>query len=76
MKEDFLRNGLMTYELLLYVLLQFALSYDSMDTFISLMLKFDLCYEVKDVTSPVVAGSQRILQSIVELQRLWELYGQ
>lgn len=62
LKEDFVRKGLMTYELLHFMLLHFQLSSDALDTFISLMLKFDLCYEVSKQDDPSLVGSARILQ--------------
>ncbi|XP_050418496.1 malignant fibrous histiocytoma-amplified sequence 1 homolog [Patella vulgata] len=63
LKEDFLEEGLMSYELLHYCLLHFDLSSDDLDTFISLMLKFDLCFEVtKSALSPNRLASVCILQ--------------
>ena len=53
----------MSDKLLHYCLLHFNLSLDAQDTFIDLMLKFDLCYEVRDARSSLeLAGSKRILQ--------------
>ena len=46
MKEDFLTKGIMTLELLHFCLYHFKLSSDARDTFVDLMLKFDLCYEI------------------------------
>ena len=62
LKDDFVHRGMMTYELLHYLLLHFSLSPDALDTFISLMLKFDLCYEVTSDSDPSLVGSGRILQ--------------
>ncbi|ESO96335.1 hypothetical protein LOTGIDRAFT_144062 [Lottia gigantea] len=63
MKEEFLSQGLLTYELLHYCLLHFELSPDALDTFISLMLKFDLCFEVeKSTLAPSLLQSVGILQ--------------
>ena len=62
LKEDFVLRGIMTYELLHYTLLHFHLSSDALDTFISLMLKFDLCYEVTQTSDPSLVGSAHILQ--------------
>ena len=61
-KEDFVRRGFMAYELLHFSLLHFQLSPDALDTFISLMLKFDLCYEVEKDSDPSRVGSVRMLQ--------------
>lgn len=46
MKEDFLTKGIMTLELLHFCLYHFKLSSEARDTFVDLMLKFDLCYEI------------------------------
>lgn len=46
MKEDFLTKGLMTLELLNFCLYHFKLTPEARDTFVDLMLKFDLCYEL------------------------------
>ena len=62
LKEDFVRRGIMTYRLLHFTLLHFHLSSDALDTFISLMLKFDLCYEVTQSSDPSLVGSTCILQ--------------
>lgn len=62
LKEDFVRRGLMTYELLYYSLLHFHLSPDALKTFISLMLMFDLCYEVERGNDPSLVNSSRILE--------------
>ncbi|XP_071112245.1 malignant fibrous histiocytoma-amplified sequence 1 homolog [Haliotis cracherodii] len=63
LKQDFIRKGLMAYELLHYTLCHFQLSADALDTFVSLMLKFELCYEVpKSPSAPSLIGSSRILQ--------------
>lgn len=63
LKSQFLTHGLMTDKLLHYCLLHFNISLDAQDTFIDLMLKFDLCYEVKDTPSALeLVGSKRILQ--------------
>jgi Leucine-rich repeat (LRR) protein len=62
LKADFIRKGTMTYELLHFSLLHFQLSPDTLDTFISLMLKFDLCYETEGDRDPTLASSKRILQ--------------
>ncbi|KAK7113399.1 malignant fibrous histiocytoma-amplified sequence 1 homolog [Littorina saxatilis] len=62
LKEDFVRRGIMTYELLHFTLLHFQLSSDALDTFISLMLKFDLCYEVNEDNDPSRVGSTHVLQ--------------
>ncbi|XP_060576811.1 malignant fibrous histiocytoma-amplified sequence 1 homolog, partial [Ruditapes philippinarum] len=63
LKEEFLQRGLMTNDLLSYCLQHFNLSLESQETFMDLMLKFDLCYQVKDPTSaPGTLGSKQILQ--------------
>lgn len=63
LKKQFMTHGLVTDKLLHYCLLHFNISLDAQDTFIDLMLKFDLCYEVKDTHSaPELVGSNRILQ--------------
>lgn len=62
LKEDFVRRGMMTYELLHFTLLHFHLSSDALDTFVSLMLKFDLCYEVTQNSDPSLVGAAHILQ--------------
>ncbi|XP_076459454.1 malignant fibrous histiocytoma-amplified sequence 1 homolog [Babylonia areolata] len=62
LKEDFVRRGVMTYEMLHFTLLHFHLSSDALDIFVSLMLKFDLCYEVTSDNDPSRVGSAHILQ--------------
>ena len=63
MRDEFLNRGLMTIELLAYVLQQFNLGSAAQETFIDLMLKFDLCYQVDETASaPGTIGSERILQ--------------
>ena len=63
MKDDFLTKGLMTLEMLHFCLLHFQLSVEARDTFIDLMLKFDLCYEVpKYVGAPATFAATRILK--------------
>ena len=62
LKKDFVCRGYMAYELLHFTLLQFQLSADALDIFVSLMLKFDLCYEVEKDSDPSRVGSTRILQ--------------
>lgn len=63
LKDEFLKRGLMTGELLSYCLQHFSLSLESQEIFMDLMLKFDLCYQVKDPTSaPGTLGSRHILQ--------------
>ncbi|KAK7502424.1 hypothetical protein BaRGS_00006377 [Batillaria attramentaria] len=61
LKDDFLQRGLMTFELLHFTLLHFQLSSDALDTFIDLMQKFDLCFEMKRETDPSLVGSARVL---------------
>ena len=46
LKDEFLQRGLMTNELLSYCLQHFNLNIESQETFMDLMLKFDLCYQV------------------------------
>ncbi|KAL5006034.1 hypothetical protein ScPMuIL_017192 [Solemya velum] len=63
MKSEFVNSGLMTVELLDYILLNFQLSRDAKDMFIDLMLKFDLCYEVPQFPgAPATFGSSRIIR--------------
>lgn len=63
LKGEFLQRGLMTNELLSFCLQHFSLSLESQEIFMDLMLKFDLCYQVKDATSaPETLGSKQILQ--------------
>lgn len=45
-KKLFLEQGMMSTELLRYTLCHFNLGINALDTFTSLMLKFDLCYEI------------------------------
>ena len=62
LKQDFIKRGLMAYELLNYTLIHFELSTDALCTFVSLMLKFDLCYEVeKSSSNPSLVGSSCVL---------------
>ncbi|XP_041375024.1 malignant fibrous histiocytoma-amplified sequence 1 homolog [Gigantopelta aegis] len=62
LKQDFIKKGLMAYELLKYTLIHFELSTDTLYTFISLMLKFDLCYEVQESSSnPSLVSSPCVL---------------
>ncbi|KAL8584951.1 hypothetical protein ACOMHN_043587 [Nucella lapillus] len=62
LKGDFVRRGMMTYEMLQFTLLHFQLSLDALDIFVSLMLKFDLCYEVTRDNDPSRVGASLILQ--------------
>ncbi|CAI9729022.1 malignant fibrous histiocytoma-amplified sequence 1 homolog [Octopus vulgaris] len=45
-KQLFLHEGMMSVELLRYTLCHFQLDVSALETFTSLMLKFDLCYEI------------------------------
>ncbi|GAB1603065.1 malignant fibrous histiocytoma-amplified sequence 1 homolog [Argonauta hians] len=45
-KQLFLHEGMMSIELLRYTLCHFKLDMSALDIFTSLMLKFDLCYEI------------------------------
>lgn len=60
--EEFLMRGMMPVELLQFCLHQFRLSVDALDTFVSLMLKFDLCYEVpKTLGCTKLIWAQKVL---------------
>lgn len=66
MKRDFTKKGLLTKEMLGYLLIHFKLSEDGPETFIalilSLMIKFHLCFELKNSTTNALQGSSQIVQ--------------
>ncbi|CAL1543615.1 unnamed protein product, partial [Lymnaea stagnalis] len=66
MKRDFLNKGLMTKEMLRYLLIHFKLSEEAPETFLSLilslMIKFNLCFELTDSTANALLGSSQIVQ--------------
>ncbi|CAG5119224.1 unnamed protein product [Candidula unifasciata] len=66
MKKDFLSRGLLTKELLHYLLIHFKLCSDASDTFlnliISVMLKFSLCFEFQNSARMALMGSAQVVQ--------------
>ncbi|XP_012945729.1 malignant fibrous histiocytoma-amplified sequence 1 homolog [Aplysia californica] len=66
MKKDFLKKGLLTKELLRYLLIHFDLSSDAPSALLSLilsvMLKFGLCFELTNSTASALIGSSSVVQ--------------
>lgn len=66
MKKDFLTRGLLTKELLSYLLIHFRLSDDASQTFlnliISVLLKFSLCFELANSATTALLALTQVVQ--------------
>ena len=66
MKKDFVKKGLLTKELLRYLLIMFELSADAPNSLVNLilsvMLKFGLCFELKNTAISALMGSYNVVQ--------------